>query len=161
LQSSCYCPFSKGRSQPWAASKGLGLGECKHLILISPQPFDRINRRFECKYLILISSAIAPALLSIAVPDAILPSAIHGFVPPASMQSSAQPFDRINRIDRRFECKYLILISSAIAPALLYLLHPCSRHPNPLGNCSMRRLKRLLLVPCLLLQMTLLLISPE
>ena len=29
-------------------------------------------------------------------------------------------------------CKCLILLSSAIAPALLYLLHPCSRHPSPL-----------------------------
>ena len=31
-------------------------------------------------------SATAPALPSIAIPDAILPSAIHGYVPPASMQ---------------------------------------------------------------------------
>jgi hypothetical protein len=28
--------------------------------------------------------------------------------------------------------KQLILFSPAIAPALLYLLHPCSRLPNPL-----------------------------
>jgi len=32
----------------------------------------------------------------------------------------------------REDGKRLILFSSAIAPALLYLLHPCSRHPSPL-----------------------------
>jgi len=48
-----------------------------------------------------------------------------------SLKGEACP-ERCRRGWDEGEFKYLILFSSAIAPALLYLLHPCSRHPIPL-----------------------------
>jgi hypothetical protein len=61
------------------------------------------------------ASAAAPALLSIAVPGAILPSAIHGYVPTASMQSL-----KMNKNPAQF--RYIFILGNHLNIPMILLI---------------------------------------